>query len=63
MFKIFIQSHNQETYELAKKNFGAFSWAHPILIPNAEENNPYFENKFLFECLIIKYKTGYKMGE
>lgn len=61
MFKIFIQSHNQETFELAKKNFGEYSWACPILIPNAEENNPYFENKLFIDFFDIVKPEEYEL--
>jgi hypothetical protein len=52
MIKIFIQSYNEKTFLEAKKFF-PFSWAVPILVPNATENNPYFENKFFVDFLSI----------
>lgn len=46
MIKIFIQSYNEKTFAESKLHFSKYSWAFPILIKNATENNPYFENNF-----------------
>jgi hypothetical protein len=47
--RIFIQSHSTETFTLAKERFSNFSWAFPVLITGADENNVLFENKFYVE--------------
>lgn len=46
---IFILSYNPKTFLLAKQKYLKYSWAYPILLKNATENNPYFENIFYLQ--------------
>lgn len=41
--QIFILAYNSETLAIAKEKF-KYSWAHPLLLPNATKNNPIYEN-------------------
>jgi hypothetical protein len=47
--RIFIQSHNEKTFALAKYRFGHYCWAYPILVPGADTLNPLCENKMIVE--------------
>ena len=42
--QIFVLAYNSETLNIATKDFSQYSWSVPLLLPNAQKNNPLFEN-------------------
>jgi hypothetical protein len=60
--QIFVLAYNSETLDIATKEFSEYSWSVPLLLPNAQKNNPLFENIIYdqYETLIKpRIKTKY----
>ena len=72
--QIFVLAYTPETLDIAKRKF-TYAWAHPLLLPNAQKDNPIFENMIYdqYETLIkplvrskyvgfLSYKADTKMN-
>jgi hypothetical protein len=59
---IFVLSYNDSSFEIAKTEFSKYSWAKPLLLQNATENNPLYENIVYknFDTIIKPLSKGFK---
>ena len=56
---IIVQSHDAASFDKACKLASQYPWAFPVLVPDATENNPLFENRlFMLYDEVVKPLLG-----